>query len=163
MQHHSLARLSVLIAAWIACSARADEPPPPTTTPIAGAQVHEALTKAARFLIDNQSADGAWRSHRYGFLKDGLSLTPHVALSVQRLPDARATASVERAKSYLNNLLDERNQLKPDIDLIYPTYTVAEACRLANGDAATAWLAMLRRQQLTEALEWRPEDIEYGG
>src|SRR5437588_2851289 len=44
-----------------------------------------ALTAAKTYLLSCQSSDGAWRSKRYGFLKDGPSLTPHVAWALQTI------------------------------------------------------------------------------
>ena len=132
-------------------------------------RIDTALTNAAKFLLAQQSPDGAWRSHRYGLLKDGPSLTPHVALGVHILSayEPLAAAAVKDAKAYLDGLLDADDHLKRDVDLIYPVYTAAEACRLAelfeDHHAAAVWLALLRRQQLTEALEWRSSDLEYGG
>src|SRR5207248_1613441 len=83
-------------------------------------RIDEALSTAARWLIDGQSSDGAWRSHHYGFLKDGPSLTPHVALCVRRLSaiDRRAPRVVAKAVAYLNGLLDANHQLPRDVELV---------------------------------------------
>jgi hypothetical protein len=158
-----LARLPIVAILLFTLPAHAAESPP------AAERIDRALASAAHCLIDAQSPDGAWRSHHYGLLKDGPSLTPHVALAVNHLTayDQRAADAARHAEAYLNSLLDAGGQIKRDVDLVYPVYTVAEACRLGDlfGDhhSAAAWLANLRRQQLTESLEWRRDDIEFGG
>ena len=43
------------------------------------ARIASAIERAAQFLRDKQQPDGAWRSETYGAMRDGPSLTPHVA------------------------------------------------------------------------------------
>src|SRR5437016_6139979 len=64
-------------------------------------QINASLDSAEKFLLAAQSPDGAWRSSFYGFMKDGPSLTPHVAASLLELKDDQANAACHRARSYL--------------------------------------------------------------
>src|SRR5580765_4828925 len=52
-------------------------------------KINASLQLASQYLIQHQSPDGSWRSETYGFLKDGSSLTPHVAIVLSELPQAR--------------------------------------------------------------------------
>src|SRR5437870_4174548 len=57
-------------------------------------RMDRALSTAARYLLDRQAADGAWRSETYGAFKDGSSLTPWVLRALLLLPaeEQRAAA-----------------------------------------------------------------------
>ena len=57
-------------------------------------RVDVALRKAARYLVSNQSPDGAWRSEVYGTMRDGPSLTPLVMSALLFLPQAGADGQV---------------------------------------------------------------------
>jgi len=122
-------------------------------------KINASLQSAAQFLIQHQSPDGAWRSETYGFLKDGASLTPHVAALLNRLPQAKfhTTAAVENARRFLRTVSRE--------NLVYPVYTAADICTLFADEPETSslWLNYLRQHQLTESLDWRLLDAEYGG
>src|SRR2546421_1968340 len=60
------------------------------------ARIDRAQARAIRYLLAHQSSDGAWRSETYGFLKDGPSLTAHIAACVQiRREDTSARAAFE--------------------------------------------------------------------
>src|SRR5437764_757838 len=63
-------------------------------------QINSSLQSATRFLIEHQSPDGAWRSETYGFLKDGPSLSPHVAAFLNQLSTEKfhTRASMEKAR-----------------------------------------------------------------
>lgn len=133
-------------------------------------RIDRSLQAAQKYLLDRQSTDGAWRSTRYGLLKDGPSLTPHVAEVVYALAefDTRSVNAAARAMSYLGMLVQPDEQLSDNVSLVYPTYTAAGAMRLgiitgAAPVAINAWSGLLRAQQLNESLGWRPADLEYGG
>ncbi|HEV3122925.1 MAG TPA: hypothetical protein VGY53_13515, partial [Isosphaeraceae bacterium] len=53
------------------CSARSESDTP-------SARVDRSLAAATRAMVAAQSPDGAWRSHTYGAMKDGLSLSPPI-------------------------------------------------------------------------------------
>jgi hypothetical protein len=128
------------------------------------ARIDLSLREAEHYLLDCQSTDGAWRSQRYGLMKDGPSLTPHVALALRCLKAEPSAAASARAARYLDGLLTPNGRLRDDIDLEYPIYTAAEACRLADSPSiVNAWSTILRRQQLDESLGWHREDLEFGG
>src|SRR4028119_389571 len=46
------------------------------------ADIDASLDAATRYLLANQSEDGAWRSKKYGLLREGPSLTPTVLYSL---------------------------------------------------------------------------------
>src|SRR5262249_12511191 len=129
------------------------------------------LKAAVRFLLDRQSADGAWRSDVYGVFKGGDALTPLALLTLlEAAADEEAVGPVRKGVAYLTAMA------RPDgtIDdgphgLSYPVYTAALTVQVLSrpggGDvrARDAWLGYLRERQLTEALGWRPSDREYGG
>src|SRR5438128_3396340 len=131
-----------------------------------------ALEAAAKYLIDHQDADGAWRSDVYGIFKDGPSLTPLVLETLLALPSStRSEAACQKGAAYLARLV------RPDgtIDegphgLSYPVYTAVFAVRGLSRtqmaefrQARDAWLRFLRQRQLTEELGWQPADKQYGG
>lgn len=155
--------LIVLLTLAISLRASADEPI---------ARIDRALHAARTYLLQHQSPDGAWRSQRYGFLKDGPSLTPHVAWSLHLLAaeDAKSSVASERARVYLQTLIDAGDQLRGDLSLVYPTYTAAGALRLAaarpcgpDTPEARAWAKILLGHQLNESLGWKSSDLEFGG
>lgn len=166
-----------LFAVLLALSGCAGAPrsAPPAPQPLV-ARIDASLARATRWMVDRQSADGAWRSQTYGFMKDGPSLTPHVVSCLyfmQRPGEGEASVtrrSFDRGIDYLI-ALTEGDRIREDVELIYPVYTAAESSRmiLKAGDderhrhAHGAWLALLRRHQLTSQLGWREEDPEYGG
>jgi hypothetical protein len=149
--------LIVLLALLICgCHPNRGAPPTPQPSPVPTQltrKINASLQSAGKFLIERQSPDGAWRSQTYGFLKDGASLTPHVAIFLSQLPPRFGTsASVENAKKYLRTVSRE--------NLVYAVYTAADITRLL-GDAQ--WLAYLHQHQLAESLDWHLNDLEYGG
>jgi squalene-hopene/tetraprenyl-beta-curcumene cyclase len=131
------------------------------------------LDRAARFLIAHQdSRDGAWRSENYAALKDGPSLTGLALRALQHSPPSpKRNESLQKGADYL------AARARPDtsIDegehgLSYPVYAAAGAVFVLSDPAFArhrkardAWLAYLRKRQLTEALGWQPGDKEYGG
>jgi squalene-hopene/tetraprenyl-beta-curcumene cyclase len=135
-------------------------------------RLERSLSRAARFLLDRQAVDGAWRSNVYGPFKDGPSLTPWV---LQTLHACRSTprlqAACRRGSAYLAALARPDGTIdEGKYGFSYPVYTAAGAVTVlsrpedaARRQARAAWLTYLRRRQLTDDLGWRPSDREYGG
>src|SRR5438445_9973840 len=136
-------------------------------------RIDRALAAGARFLLAQQSADGAWRSDTYGPFKDGASLTPLVVQALQASPlSPERQAAYRRGIDYLAAFARSDGAIESGPHgLSYPLYTAAGAVTLLSGEnlrpsqrqARDAWLAYLRRRQLTEELGWQPADREYGG
>jgi squalene-hopene/tetraprenyl-beta-curcumene cyclase len=135
-------------------------------------RIDHSLLSAARFLVENQDAKGAWRSDQYAPFRDSSALTPPGMQALGCVADLpEFTAAYGKGCDYL------AGRVKPDgtIDegphgLSYPVYTAALAVRvlskernLRHRSARDAWLKYLRDRQLTEGLGWQPEDKEYGG
>src|SRR5690348_9801174 len=133
-----------------------------------------ALAKAARFLVQKQAADGVWRSHTYGYFKDGPSLTPLVLNALYFLPQggAETKAAFRRGTDYLMALVgaDGTIQAGPR-SLNFPVLTAGAAVRVLSLSeptpktrrAQTAWFALLQKYRLSGDLGWKPEDTEFGG
>ena len=136
-------------------------------------RIDASLANAGRFLLDQQSADGAWRSRVYGAFRDGPTLTPYVMSCLFYLPQAgpEAAAAYRRGVDYLVGFVDDGRLVVGPRELLFPVYTAASASRVVvlqersprNLAAQQAWLAYLRSRQLHEALGWSRSDPEYGG
>ncbi|HSZ57653.1 MAG TPA: hypothetical protein VK797_18465 [Tepidisphaeraceae bacterium] len=120
-----------------------------------------AISRAAKFLIDQQSADGAWRSHVYGVLKDGTALTPQIVLCLQSMPhDPDTDGAIKRARKYLSSLTDDAGPVRQS--LMFPAYNAAIISRL-QPHHRSAWIESVRFRQLAGDLGWQPGDPEFGG
>ncbi|HEV8290790.1 MAG TPA: hypothetical protein VGP94_02650 [Tepidisphaeraceae bacterium] len=144
------------------CHPNRSLPPTPQPTPVPTdltKKINASLHSAAQYLIQHQSPDGAWRSETYGFLKDGASLTPHVAVFLTHLSRGRfdTTNALANARKFLRTVSRE--------NLIYPVYTAADIGSIFTNEPEirSPWLAYLRQHQLTESLDWQLNDTEYGG
>jgi hypothetical protein len=135
-------------------------------------RVDRALAVAAEFLVDRQSADGAWRSDVYGPFKEGDALTPLVLATLVSVSNAaQAAAAIDKGTDYVAKMvLPDGTVAPPNSTLAYPTYAAAGAVIALSGQhdeslcfARDAWLRYLRERQLTEALDWQPADPFYGG
>jgi len=137
-------------------------------------QIGTALADAARYLINRQSSDGAWRSGTYGCLRDGPSLTPCALASLwsSREKDVEVSAAYRNGVSYLLSLVDPNGTIRaPSGGLPYPVYTSATASWVVmvgsssadHARARQAWLADLRLRQLGSATGWLPFDPQFGG
>jgi len=137
-------------------------------------RIDAALKKAGGFLLDKQSADGAWRSQTYAALRGGPSLTPYVLSSLFYIPQTgtEAAAAYRKGVDYLVKYVGNDGHIKHEPgEFLYPVYTAAMASRAVpllkrsprNLRAQRAYLAYLRRRQMNEQLGWNPEDREYGG
>src|SRR2546425_4609342 len=139
---------AVFLAALLLCGCHPNRSVPTTPQPSPvptqlTRKINASLQSATQYLIQHQSPDGAWRSQTYGFLKDGASLTPHVAGFLGHLPqgESHATEAVENARRFLRAVSRE--------NLIYPVYTAADISRLCSNEPEilTPWLVYLRQHQ----------------
>lgn len=130
------------------------------------------LSRASKFLAAGQSSDGAWRSDVYATFRHGDALTPLVLMALVSIRDHDQNATaIDKAADYLAGLVHKDGTVQsPEQPLTYPVYASAGAViALANRSgrnveaARGAWLAYLRRLQLTESLGWQPDDACYGG
>src|SRR6266576_1442240 len=161
MMNSQLFRAIVLMALlYCGCHPNRSLPTTPQPSPVPTQltkKINASLQSATQYLIQHQSPDGAWRSQTYGFLKDGASLTPHVAVFLSQLPQGKfhTADAVENARRFLRAVSQE--------NLIYPVYTAADMSRLfANEpEIRSPWLAYLRQHQLIESLDWQLNDAEY--
>ena len=137
------------------------------------ARIGASLAAAAEFLTARQSEDGAWRSQRYGALRDGPTLTPHVLSTLHFLPHGPAGRSaLSRGVDYLVDLVGDDGSLEPEgSHLNYPVYTAAAASWVVLFDGRTprsirahqVWLEYVRQRQLSAELGWTPDDRQFGG
>src|ERR1051325_6228971 len=110
---HLARHILILLAAVLVCGCHPNRGAPTTPQPSPvptqlTRKINKSLESAVQYLIPHQSPDGAWRSETYGFLKDGASLTPHVAVFLNRLPRRfEALGSVENAKKFLRTVSHE--------------------------------------------------------
>jgi len=174
-----MSRIAFLLVIFAGC-AKASESPAPVET--ATPQAAEAVTPLAAsplesgvaYLIKQQSPDGAWRSDLYATFKDGPALTPLVVVALQEVnePEASATGKAARKGSdYLASFVNADGSIKGgNGDIDYPVYTAAlSVIVLSHPDnkdllkARDAWLKYLLDRQLTEKLDWKPDDKQYGG
>jgi hypothetical protein len=151
------------------------KPAPPKVEeepPSAFDKVESALSAGAKFLVERQSPDGAWRSETYGSFKDGPSLTPLVVSVLQAIPDSAATQrAIDKGADYLASLVKPDGTIDPGPHgVTYPVYTAAlsvivltKSEKEEHTKARDAWLKYLKDRQLTEELGWQPADKEYGG
>ncbi|MHC4352658.1 MAG: prenyltransferase/squalene oxidase repeat-containing protein [Planctomycetota bacterium] len=138
------------------------------------ARIDASLTKAVNYLLDQQSADGAWRSPTYGCFRDGPTLTPYIMSCLLFLPQGgeRMQDSFRKGVRYLVDMVGDDGSIRPGPHgLNFPVYTAASASRVVvlldktpeNLRAQAAWLAYLRARRLSRSLGWQPSDADYGG
>jgi hypothetical protein len=160
---HLARQIPILLLTLLACGCHPNHGAPTTPQPSPvprelTRKINKSLEAAAQYLIQRQSPDGAWRSETYGFLKDGASLTPHVAVLLGQLPPRfEAIGAVENAKKFLRATSRE--------NLVYPVYTAAATTLMfpSELEIRLPWIDYLRQHQLTESLNWQLSDAEYGG
>jgi squalene-hopene/tetraprenyl-beta-curcumene cyclase len=137
--------------------------------PLRLGRIDNALALAVRFLLRQQSADGAWRSDTYGAFKDGYSLTPLVVHTLLTSGEHEAASAVENGIAFLSSAVGPDGSIDTGaIGLSYPVYTAALTLLVLStlpgfGRERAAWRSYLAARQLTERLGWHPGDREYGG
>ncbi|OWK38529.1 hypothetical protein FRUB_07649 [Fimbriiglobus ruber] len=149
--------------------------PPQPTAVTARSAPEVGLAPGVRFLLAQQSPDGAWRSDVYATFKDGTALTPHVLVALQAAADAGALPDTAAARRKASEWLAKKVGADGTIDegadgLPYPVYTAAlSVTALSHADnrdlapKRDAWLKYLLDRQLVEKNGWAPEDKQYGG
>jgi squalene-hopene/tetraprenyl-beta-curcumene cyclase len=137
-------------------------------------RIDAALGAASRFLVRQQSLDGAWRGKAYGSLRNGPALTPYVMSCLFFLPQGGSDArgAFRKGVAFLISMVGDDGEIRePFFGLNYPVYTAASASRvvvLAKKDevhrkAQRAWLNYLLRRRLSRERGWKPSDPEFGG
>ncbi|MGC8863547.1 MAG: hypothetical protein ACP5R5_12340, partial [Armatimonadota bacterium] len=139
------------------------------------ARIDSSLAAAARYLLRNQSSDGAWRSKTYACFKDGPSLTGLVLSAMFFMPQGGKPAmkqSFKRGADYLVRMVGEDGSIEAgEHGLNFPVLSAASASRVvvllektpANLAAQQVWLKFMRSYQLNEKLGWSPSDPQFGG
>lgn len=134
-------------------------------------QVDRALALSLEALLAAQGSDGSWRSHTYGGMKDGLSLTPPIlkALAFGATGADAEAARVRGARYLIGRVRQDGSIDGGPFGLGYPIYTSAIAAivltriRVEGSQAALeAYLRELRSRQLAEPLGWSAADLAYG-
>lgn len=132
-------------------------------------EIDAGQLRASRFLASCQAKDGAWKSDMYGAFKDGGALTGLVVLALESTPPVpEVETACRRGQAFLAGLVQANGEIKCGPQgLNYPVYTSALAVTALGGTTyrreQEAWLAFLKRRQLTETLGWQPADKPYGG
>jgi hypothetical protein len=128
-----------------------------------------ALDRAARFLVEFQGTDGAWRSDHYGFFRSGDALTPLVLTALQTCSDRDylAEQGLVGGSEWLEILTDRVSKSSEAWSkLRYPLFTASYAARYygALGDTARAatWVECIAGLQHSEALGWLPGEARHG-
>jgi squalene-hopene/tetraprenyl-beta-curcumene cyclase len=136
-----------------------------------------AVARAAGFLVNAQSPDGAWRSSHYGAFRGGSELTPAIVKALIALPPSPGrAAAIEKGLAYLAAMVRPDGSIDAgEHGLGFPVSTAALAvmafARAADREGAPArwagardaWLRFLMRHQLTEDLGWSVGDVDHGG
>jgi hypothetical protein len=162
---HVIAFLVLLAAS----GCRRAPPPPPDNPP--DERIAQPTQRAGRFLIDQQSADGSWRSDVYGQFKDGTALTPLVLQALLRLSASPARdGALSKGADFLAGLIQPDGAIASQADLPYSLYTATGAVEVLSRfqpdrrrAARDRWLTWLRGRQLNEKLGWERPDWQYGG
>jgi len=136
------------------------------------ARIDAALARAGRFLIAAQGDDGAIRSDHYAYFRDGYSLTPLALAALYGVPDdPRIAAAYARGVDFLVTMLAPDGRVREDLyGPRYPLYSTAIATIVLNVPknqrhraARDALIGALRRLQLGPELDWKPDDLSFGG
>jgi len=133
------------------------------------AQIDQAIESGTKFLLDQQQADGTWRSKTYGLLKDGTSLTP---LVLWAFSDSALTEQAKaRGLSAVDRWIDHRSEPAQLTTMPqYPVYTAGlilqTRCRLNQNDSKAGeeiWRQLLIDHQLSARNGWSEHDSQFGG
>ena len=135
-------------------------------------RIDASLSRATAYLVMEQSPEGAWYSKTYGMFRDGVTLTPYVMSALFFMPGTEARTAFRKGVDYLMAMVNEDGTLRTGPGgLLFPVLTAASASRMVvleikdeiHKRAQIAFLNLIRAWQLTEALGWSPDDLEYGG
>src|SRR5207248_7270586 len=109
------------LAFLLGCTAAVPPPPPPAEKP-----APQGLAGGVKYLVAQQSEDGAWRSDVYATFKDGTALTPLVLCSLLDAGGDESAAARKKAAAWLakKSKTDDTIDEGPD-GLPYPVYTAA--------------------------------------
>ena len=148
-----------------------DKPPTP----------EETLTKAARFLVSQQTEDGGWHSDTYGNLKGGVATTALVCYALAHLPEEIRKEHDPAIRRGLEQLVSQISKAEREGGTVgfvgdqhgganYPTYvtgmTLATYYRLGWELPAAdeeAMIEYLESAQLGRSRGWEVDDPEFGG
>jgi hypothetical protein len=128
----------------------------------AASRPQEIVTaRGCRFLCEQQSADGAWRSQQYGAFRQGDALTPLVVCALQESlqRDAVLQNAIARGVAWLRALANERiNNGEPWRKLAYPLFSAAFATQVfatAQDDTTMRfWLTIVKALRIRASLGW---------
>lgn len=148
--------------------------PPPRAVPVRSAD--ESLAAGVAYLLKQQSEDGAWRSDIYATFKDGTALTPLAIVALQDVLDSEVenpaiSAAIQKSCNFLMKFVKGGPVIDPGPDgFDYPVYTAALAIKAFSHPSAKdfvkhrdGWVKYLKDRQLTEKLDWKPDEKQYGG
>ena len=132
------------------------------TPTAAAARPQEIVTaRGCRFLCEQQSADGAWRSRQYGAFRQGDALTPLVVCVLQKMrqPDRRTQNAVAGGVAWLRALANERaNTGEPWRNLAFPLFSAAFATQVfatVEDDVTMEfWLKIVKALRIRPNLGW---------
>jgi hypothetical protein len=133
------------------------------------ARIEKAITAGASFLVKQQDTDGAWRSKRYGLLKDGTSLTPLVLSALPGSSDCEPAR--ESGLRVLSTWVNTKSQVI-HLGAIpqYPVYTAGLCIEILMADMseerrieAMSWRKSLMSHQLNQQNGWSSDDLQFGG
>ncbi|MEM6472310.1 MAG: hypothetical protein AAF802_22300, partial [Planctomycetota bacterium] len=136
--------------------------------------IEESIERGLAWLTRQQaeSSDGGWHPPTYGAMRGGASATSLALFTASELPKKHHSLSVwTKGLAFLLRGLRKRNCIAcPDGTLDYPTYSTAltliatRRLQLPLGDRIRRQLVeSLISAQLTEANDFRPNHIDYGG
>jgi len=133
------------------------------------ARIERAIAAGTAYLVEQQEADGTWRSKTYGLLKDGTSLTPLAAWALATEDAGRAACN--RSVLWMSNwFIREDRHTRLVGELQYPIYAAGLCLPIWKRSLVeeapaqvVAWTDRIRALQLNEENGWSPDDARYGG
>lgn len=161
---------------------------PPSSIPAAGAAVTEgvsnsfqyerrqqALERGVRWLVQQQSSDGSWRSRTYGKMRPGGGNTALILYAISQLPPTTRDGLREPFQAgvlFLTQEVDKHGQIhfsRQTVD--YPIYTQALLASAISrfplkepaAELPARLSSVLLREQRTSANGWSLESIDRGG
>ena len=130
-----------------------------------------ARDEGAAALVAAARPEGGWRSETYGLMRSGRSLTPFVLHALARSGRPIPPEVLEGAFAFLDASTTEAGAIAAGDGVAdFPNYATGFAVLALCELRPPGWEARVRRMveylladQLTEDLDWRPEDPAYGG